>query len=363
MKLGDGDPQLSSTPKPLLEVNGIPIIRRIIDKLNSDNISVAIVINPDDEEIFKRKLNGLKFQFYYQNFPKGTADALYAARQFISDDIFGVFMGDDIFNYDELNFKNISEPTIFVYQHFDCRNFGKIGLDSKGYVRKIFEKENVGKGLINTGIYVMPKKFFQIFQKIGVNHISNEYYLTDAISELYKTGYKMRTRIIGMWKGINFPIDLAYANGIYSIKPIIRLARADDFASLIRILRQLKPESINEHYDFAMGTGILQKIIDDENYYLLVAELNKEIVGTATMLIQKNLTHNGRPYAHIENVVTASEYRKRGIGKVLLSELIKVAKSLGCYKVILNSSLENSRFYEGIGFNLTNEIEMRLVFT
>ena len=91
-----------------------------------------------------------------------------------------------------------------------------------------------------------------------------------------------------------------------------------------------------------------------------MAELNNKIVGTATMLIQNNLTHNGRPYAHIENVVTDQEYRKIGIGKILLSELINVAKDLYCYKVILNCSLENSRFYKTVGFRLTDEIEMRL---
>ena len=362
MRRGNDDPQISSMPKPLLEVNGSPIIRRIIEKLNSDNINVAIVINPVDEETFNKKLRGLQFQYYYQNSPRGTADALYAARQFISDDIFGVFMGDDILDYDELNLKNIAAPTIFAYQHYDCKNFGTIELDSEGHVRKIYEKESVGKGLINTGIYVMPRQFFQIFPKIPMNPSSNEYYLTDAIPELYKTGCKMRTKIIGMWKGINFPADLADANGIFNRIPMIRLARSDDLLPLIRILSQLKPESIDQHYDFSMGKRILQQIIGDESYYLLVAELNKEIVGTATMLIQKNLTHSGRPYAHIENVVTYSDYRKRGIGKLLLSELIKVAKSLDCYKAILNCSLESSRFYEIVGFNLTDEIEMRLEF-
>ena len=362
MRLGNDDPQISSTPKPLLEVNGTPIIRRIVEKLNSDNIDVAIVINPIDEETFNKKLYGLKFQYFYQHSPKGTADALNAAQQFITDDIFGVFMGDDIFDYDELDLKKIEVPTIFAYQHYDCRNFGTLELDSEGYVRKIFEKENVGKGLVNTGIYVMPKQFFQIFPNIRMEPNSNEYYLTEAIPELYKVGFKMRAKIIAMWKGINFPVDLSEANGIYNNRPTVRLARPDDFLSLVRVLSQLKTDSIEQHYDFSKGRRILLKIIEDENYYLLVAELNKEIVGTATMLIQKNLTHNGRPYAHIENVVTLSECRKKGIGKLLLSELTNVAKSLDCYKLILNCSLEDSRFYQKAGFSLTDEIEMRLEF-
>ena len=362
MKRGSNDPQINSVPKPLLEVNGVAIIRRIIESLNSDDVSVAVVINPVDENIFKEKLEDLKFQYYYQSSPKGTADALYAARDFINTEMFGVFMGDDIFDYNDLNLKDIKEPTIFAYQHYDCRNFGTIELDSEGYVRRIMEKEHVGKGLVNTGIYVMPRQFFQIFPKITINPVSNEYYLTDAIPILYEAGYKMRTKSINKWKGINFPIDIADANEIYNNKPIIRLVRSEDLALLIRILSQLKLGSIDQHYDFAKGEKVLHKIIEDENYYLLVAELNNKIVGTATMLIQKNLTHNGRPYAHIENVVTDSEYRKKGIGRLLLSEFINVAKSLDCYKIILNCSFENSKFYQSIGFDLTDEIEMRIEF-
>ena len=359
MKRGNNDPNTNSVPKSLLEVNGVPIVRKIVEKLNLDNISVAIVINPVDEEIFNKKLQGLKFQYYYQILPKGTADALYAARQFISDDIFGVFMGDDIFVYDELNLKDISVPTIFGYQHYDCRNFGALKLDSEGYVKKILEKEMAGKGLINTGIYVMPKQFFQIFSKIEMNPISNEYYLTESIPKLYEIGYKMRLKIINTWKGINFPKDLTDINGLYYGKPSIRLVRSKDLASVVRILSQLKPDSIDKHYDFRKGERVLQEIINDENYYLLLAELNNEIVGTATMLIQNNLTHNGRPYAHIENVVTDQEHRKIGIGKLLISELINIARSLDCYKVILNCTLDNSGFYQTIGFHLTGEIEMR----
>ena len=79
MMRGNNDPSANSVPKPLLEINGVPIVRKIVEKLNLDDISVAIVINPVDEEIFNKRLHGLKFQYYYQTWPKGTADALYAA--------------------------------------------------------------------------------------------------------------------------------------------------------------------------------------------------------------------------------------------------------------------------------------------
>ena len=69
MKSGSDDLRINITPKPLLKINGIPIIRRTVEELNSDNIAVAIVVNQADKELFDMELAGLKFEYYYQNSP------------------------------------------------------------------------------------------------------------------------------------------------------------------------------------------------------------------------------------------------------------------------------------------------------
>ena len=120
MRHGSNNPLISSVPKPLLEINGVAIVRRIIENLNSDNVSVAVVINPVDEEIFNEKLDGLRFQYYYQSSPKGTADALYATQDFISTEIFVEFI-----SINEIGRKNLQNFLIQITIHLTVTDFAR----------------------------------------------------------------------------------------------------------------------------------------------------------------------------------------------------------------------------------------------
>ena len=66
----------------------------------------------------------------------------------------------------------------------------------------------------------------------------------------------------------------------------------------------------------------------------------------------------GKICAHIEDVVVDNMYRGNRTGKLLIEELIKIAKHYKCYKVILDCSKENVPFYEKCGF-WTDTIGMR----
>jgi len=55
-------------------------------------------------------------------------------------------------------------------------------------------------------------------------------------------------------------------------------------------------------------------------------------------------------------MVIASEYRKKGIGKILFEELEKRAKIKGCSQIILVTEMNRSDacgFYESMGFHPT----------
>ena len=58
--------------------------------------------------------------------------------------------------------------------------------------------------------------------------------------------------------------------------------------------------------------NLLDKFEKDENMYLLVIEENGKIVSSIQMAIIESLTHNIRPFAVIENVVTHIDYRRKG---------------------------------------------------
>ena len=57
--------------------------------------------------------------------------------------------------------------------------------------------------------------------------------------------------------------------------------------------------------------SLWNEIIADENYHILIGEIEGKIISSVTVVIIKNLTRGMRPYALIENVVTHKDYRGR----------------------------------------------------
>jgi len=142
---------------------------------------------------------------------------------------------------------------------------------------------------------------------------------------------------------------------------VIREAGSRDFGALLGLLHQLSPPSAGEKL---AGNGMLKQVLEsivaNENIHLFVFESSGCLLGTGTLLVQLNLSHGGRPYAHIENLVVDEGSRKKGIGAKIACHLVERAKGFGCYKVILNCKRHNMPFYGATGFNGTGEVEMRL---
>lgn len=94
-------------------------------------------------------------------------------------------------------------------------------------------------------------------------------------------------------------------------------------------------------------------IYNDSSLYYIVAEKEGLLVSTCNISIIKNLTRDARPYGLIENVLTHSNYRNRGLGKKVLNKAIDIAKANNCYKVMLltgSKKEETLNFYKSAGF-------------
>lgn len=103
---------------------------------------------------------------------------------------------------------------------------------------------------------------------------------------------------------------------------------------------------------------IWESIISNKNYHIVVAKENNKIVSTCTVIIIPNLTHNQRPYAFIENVVTSKEYRKKGYGTAVLNYAKEIAIKENCYKIMLltGSKRESTlNFYKKAGYNCNDK--------
>eukprot|EP01120_Amphizonella_sp_Union-15-10_P003548 TRINITY_DN13971_c0_g1_i1.p1 TRINITY_DN13971_c0_g1~~TRINITY_DN13971_c0_g1_i1.p1 ORF type:complete len:168 (+),score=37.34 TRINITY_DN13971_c0_g1_i1:111-614(+) len=96
-------------------------------------------------------------------------------------------------------------------------------------------------------------------------------------------------------------------------------------------------------------------------YYVVVVENEEKIVSTGTLFIEKKLIHCGGLVGHIEEVVVDDCLRGQQLGKVLISVLLSLGDSLGCYKVLLNCLEKNVSFYEKCGFE-RREVTMAKYF-
>jgi GNAT superfamily N-acetyltransferase len=85
-----------------------------------------------------------------------------------------------------------------------------------------------------------------------------------------------------------------------------------------------------------------------------VGKTDDRIVTSCILVIVPNLTHNQRPYALIENVVTDAAYRNRGFATAILGFAKQIAVNHRCYKIMLmtRSRLQSTlNFYRKAGYN------------
>jgi GNAT superfamily N-acetyltransferase len=141
---------------------------------------------------------------------------------------------------------------------------------------------------------------------------------------------------------------------VASVTLDIRPARRSDLPALIALLQQLSLDDPRE--DPAALSSYEAAFHDIESggrQTVLVAEDYGVVVGTASFIVIPNLSHVGRPYAVVEDVVVDASRRSRGIGEALMLRTVELAKAAGCYKLVLTSNRRRTdahRFYERLGF-------------
>ena len=135
---------------------------------------------------------------------------------------------------------------------------------------------------------------------------------------------------------------------------IIRKAKSTDANDLkVLYFDYLTHFPPKEEQDMNMWKNLLGKFEKDENMYLLVVEEGGKAVSSVQMAIIESLTHNVRPFAVIENVVTHVDYRNKGYASALLERASEIARERRCYKVFLEtgSNKESTlNFYRNNGF-------------
>ena len=138
---------------------------------------------------------------------------------------------------------------------------------------------------------------------------------------------------------------------------VIREAEKSDLRDLLMLYTMLHDSSMPEIDDSL--EKLWSDITNDNNHHIIVGITDKKIISSCVISIIPNLTHNQRPYALIENVITHEAYRNKGHATAILNFAKELAKKESCYKIMLmTGSKERSviSFYKKAGYSQEEKI-------
>uniref|UniRef100_A0A6C0IFV0 N-acetyltransferase domain-containing protein n=1 Tax=viral metagenome TaxID=1070528 RepID=A0A6C0IFV0_9ZZZZ len=151
------------------------------------------------------------------------------------------------------------------------------------------------------------------------------------------------------------------------------------YSSLIDIIKNNKSSLSEINSQYTQLLSLLTKInkLSDDFFLQKVQEIcsmgeificyfldNKDeinIIGSGSIIYEPKIIHSGKYVGHIEDIIVNEKYRNLGIARSILTELKKLAYVKDCYKVILDCSEENRKFYEKNDF-LYKGIQMAVYF-
>ena len=137
---------------------------------------------------------------------------------------------------------------------------------------------------------------------------------------------------------------------------MIREITPSDLDGLLKLYTQLLENEIPDKTDDVLM--LWNRIISNNDHHIIVAEEDGKIVSSCVCVIVPNLTHNQRPYALVENVVTDENYRSRGLATACLNYAKSIAQKENCYKIMLmtGSKKESTlNFYRRAGYNSSDK--------
>ncbi|KAL4371639.1 hypothetical protein AHAS_Ahas06G0185900 [Arachis hypogaea] len=180
--------------------------------------------------------------------------------------------------------------------------------------------------------------------------------MTEGFSEVFPmiVIYKRKFYNVGSQKHTTLSMMETSEEQKYGVR---RLEMSDKGKGFIELLQQLSVCDSVSDKEFEDRFRELSSLGDDHVICVIEDHVSKKIIATGSVFIEKKFLRNCGKVGHIEDVVVDSSTRGKQLGKKIINFLTDHARSMGCYKVILDCSIENKLFYEKCGFK-QKEIQM-----
>jgi len=217
-------PITDTESKQLIPVANKPILFYGLEAVAEAGITEVGIIVGDTEQEIRRAVGdgsrwGLDVTYIRQEAPLGLAHALLTGREFLGDDDFVMYLGDNLVREGIAQFvrsyeRNQPDAQIFLVKVREPERFGVAVLEGDRVVRLVEKPKEPLSDLALAGVYLFKPSVFEAASSIEPSW-RGELEITDAIQHLLEHGYEIRAeRITGWWKDTGKQEDLFEANRI-----------------------------------------------------------------------------------------------------------------------------------------------------
>lgn len=216
-------PLTHTGPKQLLPIANKPMSQYCVEALiQAGIVEIAFVIggigsNKVKEYYGTGEKFGAKFSYIEQDYPKGISHAISLCKDFITDEKFVVFLGDNIIQHEIKEYvsnfqKTNADASLLLCEVEDPTRFGVARIQNERIVEIIEKPKNPSSNFAVTGIYFLTPYIFEIIKKLKPSW-RNELEIADALQMLIEEEKKITYEIItDFWKDTGTPNDIIEAN-------------------------------------------------------------------------------------------------------------------------------------------------------
>ena len=239
-------PLTHTGPKQLLPIANRPMSEYCLDVIKEAGITeICIIIggigsNKVKEYYGAGEKFGVNITYIEQDEPRGIAHAISLCENYIENEKFLVFLGDNIIKKDISTYaKNFQQDdvdaSLLLCEVSNPTQFGIAELNDDKTIKKIIEKPKYpASNLAVTGIYFLTPKIFEIISRLKPSW-RNELEITDALQMLLSEKNKIKYYMItDYWKDTGTPEDIIFANSeiLKNMKPYF-LGKKDEQVEIL----------------------------------------------------------------------------------------------------------------------------------
>ena len=217
-------PLTHTGPKQLLPIANKPMSEFCLESIKETGITdIAIIIgglgaNKVREYYGSGENFGVNISYIEQDEPRGIAHAIRLCKEFIKNEKFLVFLGDNIIQRSITSFvKNFEnsqfDATLLLCEVDNPSRFGIADVKNEKITKIIEKPKDPPSNLAVTGIYLLSPKIFDVIDNLKPSW-RNELEITDALDILLKQNNNISFEVItDYWKDTGTPDDIIHANG------------------------------------------------------------------------------------------------------------------------------------------------------